>query len=888
MRPLAPPLAPPELAWRQGWMPLDATGVRDFAERHPTWDGRGVLVAILDSGIDPSVPGLQRTSSGEAKILDLRDFSGEGRIRLDPVANRGDTVLVAGRVLAGMSRVRAFDADGPWFAGAIAEVELGDPDAADLNGDGDVADTLALIVTRASDGWVLFADRDGDATVANDRPVHDYRLAREWFGWAPRGREPYVALAANFSEDGAAPVLDLYFDTSGHGTHVAGIAAGHDLYGVPGFDGVAPGAQLLGLKIADNAQGGVSRTGSMLRAIDYAIRLAGERQLPLVLNMSFGVGNEREGTAVIDRLIDSTMALHPGVAFTISAGNDGPGLSTIGFPGSARRAISVGALFPGVFLTDGTGPVPPDQVADFSGRGGEIAAPHFVVPGVAFSTVPAWDRGNERKGGTSMAAPHAAGLVARLLSGARERGLSPSGATVRQALMVTATPVPGATFIDAGTGVPNLSRAWTWLAAHPDVALLEVTAAPGVTGALIDSAGLVRFALSGVPSHHATLALRTQAAWLRAPASVALTSGGATVEVRPDPAVLATPGVHVAVLGAWGADTSVGPLARLVTTVAVPHRADSVSLSLQLDRGGLARVPFEVLPGRPFAIVVDAGTSAGAMAYLHEPRGIPWRGGHARPAGSGEEAARFEVLLQDVIPGTWELVIQASPMAAARVQGAIRRAPLILATGLTPGGAPQVTLTGASPGSLTVEAGAGIIGGVQDMTLSPRGSDRRDLSVVVPPWARGIQVDVQMPPEAWSRFTDLGLSLFDEQGRQLATQPVNYAVGRLEHALVPSPVERRYRLSLYPGLASAADDAPWPINVALRFYADAAQPLAPLGQRGLQLDKGTAGLVTFEAGTVPAPAAGLRPLYLVLVRTGEDDIWAGEVGGSPVPGPSTP
>ena len=51
-----------------------------------------------------------------------------------------------------------------------------------------------------------------------------------------------------------------------------------------GFDGVAPGAQLLGLKIATGAQGGITTTGSMIRAMDYAIRFAEQRQLPLVLN----------------------------------------------------------------------------------------------------------------------------------------------------------------------------------------------------------------------------------------------------------------------------------------------------------------------------------------------------------------------------------------------------------------------------------------------------------------------------------------------------------------------------------------------------------------------------------------------------------------------------
>ena len=71
----------------------------------------------------------------------------------------------------------------------------------------------------------------------------------------PGGR-PKVTVAANFGEASEAPTLDLVFDTGAHGTHVSGIAAGHDLYGVPGFDGVAPGAQLLGLKIANSAQGG--------------------------------------------------------------------------------------------------------------------------------------------------------------------------------------------------------------------------------------------------------------------------------------------------------------------------------------------------------------------------------------------------------------------------------------------------------------------------------------------------------------------------------------------------------------------------------------------------------------------------------------------------------
>ena len=41
----------------------------------------------------------------------------------------------------------------------------------------------------------------------------------------------------------------------------------------------------------------------MVRAMRYAIRFAAERRMPLVMNLSFGVGNEQEGKARIDRLV---------------------------------------------------------------------------------------------------------------------------------------------------------------------------------------------------------------------------------------------------------------------------------------------------------------------------------------------------------------------------------------------------------------------------------------------------------------------------------------------------------------------------------------------------------------------------------------------------------
>ena len=90
------PVVPPAYAYAAGLMALSSTGVDRFRSRHPTYDGRGVLIGILDSGVDPGVVGLLATTTGAPKILDVRDFSGEGRVPLTPVAPSSNGTIVVG------------------------------------------------------------------------------------------------------------------------------------------------------------------------------------------------------------------------------------------------------------------------------------------------------------------------------------------------------------------------------------------------------------------------------------------------------------------------------------------------------------------------------------------------------------------------------------------------------------------------------------------------------------------------------------------------------------------------------------------------------------------------------------------------------------------------
>jgi tripeptidyl-peptidase-2 len=87
----------------EGVLPKAETGAADFVEKNPKWDGRGVTVAIFDSGVDPGAAGLQTTSDGRPKIIDVVDCTGSGDVETIDVREVQQGVLtlvgLSGRTL---------------------------------------------------------------------------------------------------------------------------------------------------------------------------------------------------------------------------------------------------------------------------------------------------------------------------------------------------------------------------------------------------------------------------------------------------------------------------------------------------------------------------------------------------------------------------------------------------------------------------------------------------------------------------------------------------------------------------------------------------------------------------------------------------------------------
>ncbi|MEW1833194.1 S8 family serine peptidase [Streptomyces sp. NPDC088196] len=463
--------------------PSFETGAVDFVKKNPKADGRGITIGILDSGVDLGHPALQKTTTGERKIIDWVTST-------DPIVDGDQTWRPMVTAVSGPN----FTYGGTSWTAPAGSYEIstfkesyttGGDAAGDANRDGDTTDAWGVLYDPAA--GTVTVDLNNNQNFGDDTPMKPYKDGYQigYFGTDNPAtdvveRQPFVVqISKDVPMDPyggswvgkTADFVNIGVIESEHGTHVAGITAANGLFGGK-MNGEAPGAKLVSSR-ACTWTGGCTNVALTEGMID----LVANRGVDIV-NMSIGGlpalndGNNARA-ALYTRLIDTY-----GVQLVISAGNSGPGANTIGDPGLADKVISVGASISKQTWAANYGSqvATSYQLLPFSSRGPREDGgftPTLVAPGAAINSTQTWlpgspvaeagytlPAGYSMLQGTSMASPQAAGASALLLSAAKQKNIALTPATLRTALTSTADHIKGVQAYEEGAGLINIVDAW--------------------------------------------------------------------------------------------------------------------------------------------------------------------------------------------------------------------------------------------------------------------------------------------------------------------------------------------------------------------------------------------------------------------------------------------
>jgi subtilisin family serine protease len=481
------------------YMPTQDTRAAQFVNAHQTWDGRGVTIGIVDTGISLDHPSLTTTSTGEAKItnwitgsspfdtgngldptwIDMRDAD-TASVADGAVVNATPTFAFDGKTFTAPEsreyRIGFFNEAHPRFGG---EYSVAGTPGGDLNRDGDETDKFYLLWNTSSNG--VHVDVDQDNSFADEPAMADYKVARQVrkFGTDNAATPVKEEVPFVIQTDGQNRFVNLGIIAGAHGSHVAGIAAGNALFGGQ-MSGAAPGAKIVSSRACLFVAGCFAHA-----LLEGMIQVAQQEDVD-VINMSIGGlpalndGNNAR-CRTYARLIEQF-----NVQMFISIGNDGPGINTAGDPGLCDKVMGIGAsITKETYLSDyGIQKSYDDSLLYFSSRGPREDGgfqPRIVAPGAAISTIPMWQNqgclaqtcpvGYALFNGTSMAAPQSTGAAALLLSAAKATNVQHQPAQLRQAIGSTARFITEGEnaagdrlqALDQGDGIFNVEAAWTML-----------------------------------------------------------------------------------------------------------------------------------------------------------------------------------------------------------------------------------------------------------------------------------------------------------------------------------------------------------------------------------------------------------------------------------------
>lgn len=475
---------PPVLTDRpltERYHPWGDTRALEYLKRNPTYDGRGVTIAMIDMNPDMLLPELQTARSLDgAEIPKIAVYGtslddraeDDGRwLHMDEVveAKGGslqyrDTTYTAPR--DGIFRMARFDESGE-AQSQTAALE-GDVNR-DENPDGSSRLFGVLWDEEAAEVWV---DTDQDMDFSDESPLTDGRTAPVFgvFGTDDPETEVRESVGFGIQIDDDRQRVALNLGAAGHASLVVGAAVGSR--GDDGrFDGMAPGAQLISLSEGGAAYGQTESTIQSTQAgadvmyfeqssyITRTYLLRDGRLVPSVIGERLV---ERYGVSILSPTHNYPIV---GAIDDIVMGRGVIGVN--GHEGKDNFFLNHGVrvehddnlLITGGYGPMGNGAMKPDVISPSN----YVSTAQGFVEGRAIPGLFQLPPGYTIAGGTSTATPTAAGAVALLLSGARQAGMDVDPYTLKWAVTRGARWVPHIAAYKQGNGVISVEGAWSIL-----------------------------------------------------------------------------------------------------------------------------------------------------------------------------------------------------------------------------------------------------------------------------------------------------------------------------------------------------------------------------------------------------------------------------------------
>jgi subtilisin family serine protease len=652
---------------------FDPIGVSDFRSTFGA-SGRGITVAVIDSGIDPGHPALLKTPDGQPKIVDWKDFTQEGNVSTPQTVSWASSFTAAdGQRFSLPDRP---DASNSARFGYWSEAEVVGYINRDLDRNGQTTDRFGVLLVDSSTPGVFdtaYVDTNNDGDFRDEEPLHVFSSDRSvgHLGQARSG--PWASRRLNFAVADLDPQgrsVKFGFDGLGHGTQVAGVLAGND---PAGFVGVAPGAQIMAIKAVKSNSAG--EWFQIKDAILYAATHGAQ-----IINVSVG------GLAASASKFDSgasdwlnQVAVDYGVLIVLAADNNGPGLSSGATLGNPSSVMAVGSYYsPEMWKRDYNWVVPHETVWFFSGMGPRSDGTYFpsvIAPGGSTTASPQWrdSTGYTTAVGTSVATPHVTGAAALLMETARRRGVRGDWLSVKRALEMGTRKVAGFEAFEQGNGLIQLRAAYSHLEQINSLPALKGRTLTGDGGLLARSytPGSSAFWLTNRDRDLARVSILSSADWVR-PAFSSMTlppnvDRELPLQINPP----ATTGVHSALVQVTH-QNKYGPSLLLPVTYVRPVEFDPASdygysTTETLEAGRYRRYFFQVKPGMSALtatarVPLSPGGQGTVEVHVFRPDGDPV---HTARIGVNGDGLTTLFQTTDPVEGVWEVVIVALPDSVA-------------------------------------------------------------------------------------------------------------------------------------------------------------------------------------------------------------------------------